>query len=592
VTSNLRPSSAQIPAKFQQAVECLKKGQLATARALCAEILKHQPNHADALHVAGVIALQSNDPRRAAELIGKALAVNPGNAAAHCNRASALQALNEWEAALDSYNAAIVHEPRFAEAYFNRGIVLHLLKRPDDAVASHSRAIALKSDFAAAYFHRGIALQELRQSEAALASYNQAIGVKPDYAEAHLNRGVVLRDLDRLEAALASYDQAIAINPRFAAAYSNRGNVQRQLGRWNAALASFDAAIAIEPDRAEAHCNRGNLLNELNRLDEAVASYDRAIAINGQYVEAHCNKAVAHLLAGDFAHGWVNYEWRRKRHPRRFAQPLWQGKKSIAGKTILIYSEQGYGDTLQFCRYIPRVAALGAQVIFEAEEPLMGLMATLPGVSQLVAKGNALPAFDCHCPLLTLPFAFNTTLETIPAPTRYLRADAAKVERWRAKLGDETMPRVGLVWAGSTVRNNNRSIALAHWVSHLPAGFEYVSLQKEVPPEDQTLLRDHPQIVGVAQELNDFGDTAALCECMDLVISIDTSVAHLCGALGKRTWVLLPFNPDWRWLLHRDDSPWYPSATLYRQATLGDWSGVYARIHEDLTRAFPSHGER
>jgi len=556
VTSNTRPSSAEIPLKFQQAIDCLQRGQLASAQAICAEILKQQPNHVDALHVSGLIELQTNDPRRAVELIGKALALNPGNAAAHCNRGSALQALNDLEAALESYNQAIVNDPRFAEAYFNRGIVLHLLKRPDDAVASHSRAIALNSGFAAAYYQRGRVLQELNQ----------------------------------LQAALASFDHAVAIDTKYAEAYLIRGNVQRQLGQWQAALASFDAAISIQPNFAEAHCNRGNILNELNQLEAAVASYDRAIAINDRYVEAYCNKAVAQLLAGDLDNGWINYEWRRKRHPGNFSQPPWLGKESIAGKSILLHSEQGFGDTLQFCRYVPLVSALGAQVIFEVDGPLMSVMASLEGISCLVEKGGVLPSFDYQCPLLTLPLAFKTRVETIPAPTRYLRADTARVERWQGKLGETTKPRIGLVWTGSTVLNNNRSIALAEWIPQLPPGFDYVCLQKEVRPEDRSVLRAHPRIASFPDELDDFGDTAALCECMDLVISIDTSVAHLSGALGRKTWILLPLNPDWRWLLNRDDSPWYPSVTLYRQAKLGDWSGVLETVNAQLIQAFPSHG--
>jgi tetratricopeptide (TPR) repeat protein len=554
VTTHSRPSSAQIPTKFQQAIDCLQRGHLASAQTLCIEILKQQPNHVDALHASGLIALQTNDPRRAVELIGKALALNPKDAVAHCNRASALQALNELDAALESYNQAITHEPRFAEAYFNRGIVLHLLKRPEDAIASHSRAIALKPDFAAAYYQRGM----------------------------------VLQDLDQLQAAIASYDRAIVIDPRNAGAYLNRGNVQRRLDQWDAALASFEAAISIQPNFAEAHCNRGNVFNELNQLDAAVASYDRAIAINDGYVEAYCNKAVAQLLAGDLDNGWINYEWRRKRQARNFSHPPWLGGESIAGKRILLHSEQGFGDTLQFCRYVPLVSALGAQVIFEVDEPLMSLMAGLKGVSHQVAKGGSLPAFDYHCPLLSLPFAFRTKLESIPSPTRYLRADTARVERWRGKLGARTRPRIGLVWAGSTVRNNNRSIAPADWIPLLPPGFDYVCLQKEVRPEDQSLLRAEPEIASFPDELDDFGDTAALCECMDLVISIDTAVAHLSGALGRKTWILLPFNPDWRWLLNRDDSPWYPSATLYRQAKWGDWSSVLSRVNARLIQAFPS----
>jgi tetratricopeptide (TPR) repeat protein len=606
--------------KFQRAIDCLQRGKLESARALCDDILKRRPKHAGALHVAGLVALRAGHPRRAIELIDRALTLNPTDAAAHCNRAAALQALGELAAALEGYSQAIVCDPEFAEAYCNRGIVLGLLNRPDDAVASLSRAIGLRPDFAAAYYHRGlvlqglgrwesalasydraiaaeaghseacfnrgVVLQALNRADEALASYDRAIAINPRFAEAHSNRGVALHELNRLPEALASCDRAIAINPRHAEAYCNRGNLLRRLERWDAALASYDAAIDIWPDCAVAHCNRGNVLSELNQPAAAVACYDRAIEIDGRYVEAYCNKAVAQLLAGDFEDGWRNYEWRRQRQPRTFSQPSWQPDVPLAGQTILLHAEQGFGDTLQFCRYVPLVSALGGQVILEVPRPLKTLLANLGGVSQLVATGDALPAFDYQCPLMSLPLAFNTRIESIPAPSRYLSADAARVGRWRAKLGEANRPRIGLVWSGSAVRNNNRTIALAEWMQHLPQGFDYVCLQKEIPPPDRGALRAGPEILDVAGELEDFGDTAALCECLDLVISIDTSVAHLSGALGRKTWILLPFNPDWRWLLGRADSPWYPTAALYRQERLGDWRRVFERVRADLLRTF------
>ena len=444
--------AAALPAKLQQANTFHQRGQLATAQALYEDILRVQPRHFDALHLLGVIAAQTKNPAKAANLIGKAIEI----------------------------------DARHAEAHFNRG------------------------------------------------------------------------------------------------------NVLKQLEQWNAALAGYDRAIAIKPDFSEAHFNRGFVLKELGQVDAALASYNRGIAIQPGFAEGHHNRAIAWLLGGNFEAGWVEYEWRwkSKRGPhtpekRPFPQPLWLGKESLAGKTILLHSEQGLGDTLQFCRYAKRVAGLGAKVILEVQPPLLTLLAGLEGVSQLVGRGDALPGSDYQCPLLSLPLAFNTALHDIPSAARYLQSDPAKIAHWHTVLGEKRRPRIGLIWSGNPAHTNdhNRSIPLANLMDHLPAECQYIGLQKELREADVGCLNANPAIVNFAE---DFSDTAALCECMDLVISVDTSVAHLSAALGLKTWILLPFNPDWRWLLDRNDSPWYPSVTLYRQQQSGDWSGVLKQVAADL----------
>jgi hypothetical protein len=294
--------------------------------------------------------------------------------------------------------------------------------------------------------------------------------------------------------------------------------------------------------------------------------------------------------------GWHDYEWRWKSpkgpnftERRSFSQPLWIGKDSIAGQTILLYGEQGLGDTLQFCRYATLVSALGATVIVEAQPPLLGLLGSLKGVSRVVAKGDSLPSFDRHCPLLSLPLAFKTTMGSIPGANPYLFSDPNKVASWQARLGEKSRPRIGLAWSGNPrqVNNHNRSLSLSDLIAHLPPRFQYVSLQKEVPEDDRNVLERSPSLLNVADHLQDFSDTAALCECLDVVISVDTSVAHLSAALGRPTWVLLHHNPDWRWLLERDDSPWYPTVTLHRQRRYGNWPDVIERAAAALDRGFP-----
>jgi hypothetical protein len=339
------------------------------------------------------------------------------------------------------------------------------------------------------------------------------------------------------------------------------------------------------------------LLQEVRQWEAALASCNRAIAIKGDYADAYFNRSIVRLLQGDFENGWIDYEWRPKhlggaddRERRVFPQPRWLGAPWLAGKTILIYCEQGLGDTLQFCRYAGLLAASGATVILEVQAPLAALLGGLQGVSQVFTRRDPLPDFDYHCSLLSLPLAFKTDLRTIPAAPQYLRANASKVSKWRAKLGEKSNIRIGLMWSGNpgNKRDQYRSIRLSELLLHLPTEFQYVSLQKEVREVDRETLRS-TQIMHFADEQQDFTDAAALCQCMDLIVSVDTSIAHLSGALGKETWVLLSSTPDWRWMLDRIDSPWYPTATLYRQdPTDAGWGAVLERLGADLRQRFTS----
>jgi tetratricopeptide (TPR) repeat protein/ADP-heptose:LPS heptosyltransferase len=587
------PGHALIASTLRDALALHQRGQLVQAQAKYQELLELQPAHVDALNLLSVIALQTGNHASALNLLGRAIELDPGNAAFHFNRGTVLQALHKPDEALSSYDRALEIKSDYAESHCNRGLVLAQLKRWDAALASYDRAVAIKPEFAQAHFNRGIVLEKLERWEQALSSYERAVSLEPGFAEGYCNRGLVLAQLDRWDAALASYDAAIAIKPIFAEAHFNRGLVLSKLEQPGPALASFDRAIELKADFAEAYYNRGLVLAQLKQVAASLSSYDRALELKPGYAQAHQNRSWMLLLSGDLARGWIDYEWRWKdtnganiQHMRTFGRPLWLGDTSIAGKTILLHAEQGLGDTLQFCRYVKRVADLGASVILEIPPPLAALLENLEGVSILITHGRALPDFDCHCPLLSLPLAFKTTLDSIPGSPNYLSADPAKIAQWRGMLGNPRAPRVGLAWRGSTLHKNdhNRSIPLAEIVEHLPAGFEYVSLQKELQEADRLVLESHPHIVNQVDALNDFGDTAALCACMDVVICVDTSVAHLAGALGKRTWILLPHHPDWRWLQDREDSPWYPSVTLYRQADAGDWQGVLGRIHADLVR--------
>jgi tetratricopeptide (TPR) repeat protein len=625
-----------IPQKLQHAILCHRSGRLVEAQAIYEEILRMQPGNFNALHLLGVISAQNKQPQKAVELISKAIQVAPNNATAHCNKASALVELGQYDAALASYDRAIALRPDYGEAYFNRGDLLIDLGRADAALASFDRAIAIRADFAKGHSRRGDVLMRLQRWDEALLSYDQALALQPDVAEAHLNRASVLWHLNRLTEAVASYDRALALKPDIAEAYSCRGAVLNNLGQWEAALASCDRAVAIRPDFAEGHANRGCSLLGLHRLDAALESFDRAIqikpdlgaaytnrgtvrlrqnqveaaicdfdaaiAIDPSSAKAHFARAMALLLKGDFSRGWLDYEWRWKegdgallQKSSTFLQPRWLGGESLAGKTILLHAEQGLGDTIQFCRYVKQVATLGARVILQVPRSLATLLAGLEGVAELVAEGTALPPFDCYSPLLSLPLALKTTLASVPAQVPYLRSSSIRKRYWNERLGERLKPRVGLVWSGGHrpgqpklwSTNDRRNIPLAKLAALRHPALEFYSLQLGQSAEAelaylQAAHWDGPRMQDFTSELHDFAETAALIEQLDLVISVDTSVAHLAGALGKPVWILNRFDTCWRWLLDRQDSPWYPTARLYRQERPGDWEGVVERVRKDL----------
>ncbi|MBI3372651.1 MAG: glycosyltransferase family protein [Betaproteobacteria bacterium] len=483
------------------------------------------------------------------------------------------------------------------------GVIAHQGGKNEIAVQLIDRALTIKPDYAEALNNRGAVLRELKRYEEALASYDQALTIKLDYAEALSNRGNVLHDLTRYEEALASYDQALAIKPNYADALSNRGNVLHDLKRCEEALASYDKALAVKPDYTEALCHRGAALHDLKRYDEALDSYDKAQTIKPEYADAHWNESLCRLLIGDFERGWEKYEWRWKSGSlsakREFLRPLWLGKEDITGKTILLHAEQGLGDTLQFCRYAPLVSALGAKVLIEVPSSLKSLLATLKGVSQIVAIGESLPEFDFHCPLMSLPLVFKTNLESIPADIPYLHPEKVAVRAWEERLSGFDGLRIGLVWAGSPrkeQRNANvldrlRSIPLAAFESFgTIEGMRFYSIQMGPPEKELSELKAQgwsgPEVMDFTCELDDFSDTAAFTACMDLVISCDTSMVHLAGAIGKPVWILSRFNGCWRWLVDRDDSPWYPTARIFRQSGIGDWHNVIGKVQQRL-RSFP-----
>lgn len=543
--------------RLTEALAAYNSGRAADAAQVCREILAVEANSFDALHI--LAAAQSK--------------------------------LGEYEAALPNYDRAVALQPKHLDALSGRGFVQLQLKKYEDAVASYDRAIALKPTVATWFFNRGNALRELKRFDDALESFARAVTLTPSLAEAHNNCGNILKHLDRHEEAIVAYDRALAARPAYPDALWNYGRCLNSQYKFSEALAKFDQALALQPDHVEALWSRGYTLAMIGRHEDEISHYERAFATYPDHAGMRVNHAVTSLLLGDFANGWIGYEWRKKvpeQWPFTFAGPRWTGKEAIKGKTVLLHHEQGLGDTIQFCRYVPQLAARGARVVLQVQKPLQALVRSLAGSPRIVASGDSLPEYDFHCAMLSLPLAFATRLDSIPSATPYLRAPAFAVGRWRSRLGPKFGSsknlRIGLVWSGNPkyLNDRNRSVPLEDLVPLLKSNMTFVSLQKELRQGDAETIAQHTNLIHFGGDLHDFSDTAALVDQLDLVISVDTSAAHLAGAMGKPLWMMLPYVPDWRWLLQRDDNPWYPTARLFRQDTTRQWGSVVGKIQSAL----------
>ncbi|HVE10804.1 MAG TPA: tetratricopeptide repeat protein [Paraburkholderia sp.] len=560
----------QIEALLQQAVALQQNGALAEAEEMYRELLAARPRHFDALQLLGALMLQQGRLEEGAAQLQRALEIDAKQPALHSNLSYALNALQRPTEALASANRALALQPRFADALNNHGTALASLERPHDALTSFDKALEVAPQMASAWNNRACTLRDLNRPQDALASCERAIELQPAYAQAWSNRANALSDLDHAADARASYLQALQIAPDFADAWNNLGLTLIDLGEHAAALAAFERALELNPNDVECRWNRSNCLLRMGRLAE----------------------------------GWPEYEvrWQRRwigARPRAFAQPLWLGDFPLEGKTILLHAEQGLGDTLQFCRYATQVARLGATVLLEVPAPLTRLLQNLEGVGQVIEEGAPLPDFDCHCPLLSLPLALRTTVESIPAAASYLQASPADLARWTQRIGprEPGSLRVGLVWAGGDRphvpelrrTDRRRSLRLETFAPllNLPQ-VRFYSVQKGEAAQQAVSLNAQlsaaQQIIDFTDDIADFADTAALIEQLDLLISVDTSTAHLAGALGKPVWIANRVDTCWRWLLERDDSPWYRSATLFRQQRLGQWDDVIEALADALAK--------
>jgi len=530
-----------------------RQGRPAEAEERFRQVLKKIPDQPDALFFLGLIKLGQHKLADALKLMSKALKASP----------------------------------RFAEAQFVSGSILNLLGRPQEALAAYNRALAIKPDHVNALNDLGNTLKLLGRPEEALLAYDKAIAAAPDVAISYNNKGTALAELKRFGEAIENYDRALTLKSDYAEAHNNRGGALLVLSDPDQALKSFERGLALRADYAEAINNTGIALQGLNRHHEALTWHERALALNPNNANAHVSLANACLALGHYEQGWAEYEWRwwtNDLAPFRKtlrSQP-WTGEQSLENKSILLYAEQGYGDILQFSRYVPMVAKRGARVILELPRPLMALFDSLAGVSQLICRGDKPPTTDFHCPLLSLPRAFRTGLSTIPAETPYLKAPADRIAKWQDRLAGCSGRKIGVAWSGRQYPRN-RSIPLASFdrLFSLP-GQTFISLQQELPDAEASRLAEHASVLHFGAELQDFADTAGLIACLDLVMSIDTSTAHLAGAMGKPLWLMLLFGSDFRWLVDRDDNPWYPTARLFRQPNVGDWESVVNRLQREL----------
>ncbi|MBD2069380.1 tetratricopeptide repeat protein [Leptolyngbya sp. FACHB-671] len=597
-----------------------QSGRLAEAEQAYRQILAEHPDYTEVWHFLGMTFHQAGRLLDAMACYQRALSFKPDNPFVHNNLGVAHRAQGQFDLAIAHYQQALALKPSYPEVHNNLGNLFRQTGDLEQAIAHYQQAISLAPRYAEAHNNLGMVRQDQGEFEQAIAHYQQALTLKPNNADIHNNLGNALQGLKKFEAAIACYQKALALQPENFTFYNNLGAALQELGQLTKSVQVYRQALTLKPDYVDAHYNLGNTLKDLKKLDEcvtcyrqaialkpdyadaynnlglalceqgkiaeSVAAYQQAISLQPDYADAHLNRGLSLLLAGELAQGFEEYEWRwQVKGPNfkslpAFTQPMWDGSY-LNGKTILLHTEQGFGDTIQFIRYAPLIAERGGRVIVECQEALIRLLQTVPEINQVIAKGTPLPEFHVHAPLLSLPHIFGTTLNTIPAQIPYLKAPASDLHL-------DAPPdrfKVGIVWAGSPDHRSDRdrSCSLNQFVKLLEVpNVQLYSLQKGARTADLTQLPNASTIEDLSPQLKDFADTAAAMMQLDLIITVDTSVGHLAGALGRPVWVLLSFAADWRWMCDRSDSPWYPTLRLFRQPTPGDWDSVLTETIQTL----------
>ncbi|TKC91563.1 tetratricopeptide repeat protein [Trinickia terrae] len=621
---------------FDRAYAAHSAGRLADAERDYRAALEADPAHVDALHLLGVLHHQQGKHAEAADLVRRAVDLRPNDAALQLNLGNALKALGQLDGAIERFRNALTLAPEFALAHYNLGNAYSAAGRHEDAAIAFERSLRFKPDDASTYNNLGNALHALGRHSDAIGAFSRALELRPRHAGALNNLGMSLAALGRSDEALAQFRAAVAAEPRFVAAHFNLGNALDAVGRHDEAVPAFEAALALHAPFPPALFGLGNALAALGRHAEAVQrfelavgldpafclawlnlgtshhalgtheaalrAFDQALRLRPELASAHMNRALTLLTLGDFARGLPEYEWRLKALAgadtldcSAAALPRWHGEP-IGDRTLLVKAEQGFGDTLQFIRFLPLVRERTARVVIEVQPELMPLVAPLGAQwhVKVVERGAPRPAADLYCPLLSLPLALGMTADTLPSRMRYLDVPKDYQRRWRGSLGGHAKRKIGLAWSGRIQAGENRAIPLAA-LDPLFAleGIDWIVLQRDLSAAERHALDTHPRAASIhrfddqfaGRRIGDFADTAAIVDRLDAVVSIDTSIAHLAGALGKRLWLMLPLAADWRWFVGSDTSPWYPSARLVRQNTPGAWEEVIDTIAQEVRDA-------
>lgn len=575
---------------YNRGVALAMQQQLADAVAAFEQALAAEPDYADVHYGLAMTLQRQGDFARAETHYQRALSLRPAWAEAASSLGSMFQAQGDLSRAAQMYEQALAANPNYAEAIYNQGTLLKQQNAIEPAIEKYRRAIVIKPDFPEAHYNLGTLLQQTERLEEAAAAYREAVRLRPGYTLALNNLGNVYRDLGQTDEAITCYERALDIEPASSQAQLNLGSAWQEKGQLERTLACYERAMQANPESAEVFNNLGTALQELDRDAEALACFDRSVQLGPEFAEPRHNRALLHLSRRRFAEGWADYVWWlkcKKCVKRAFDSRLWDGSP-LPGGTLLIYAEQGYGDTLQFVRYLRRVRTLANKVVLEVQPPLVPLLKA-SGFDEAVACGEPLPRHDAHYPLMQLPALFKLTEAELTDEVPYVMADPALVKTWRARLSDVRGFKVGIAWQGNPKYSGDarRSIPLVEFAPLAAIdGVRLVSLQKGFGAEQVAGVKDKFSIHELGPELDldrrAFMDTAAVMQVLDLIITSDTAVAHLAGALGVPTWLATSTNPDWRWFREGDGSPWYPSFRLFRQSRAGQWSDVFLRMADEL----------
>ncbi|MDP6595415.1 MAG: tetratricopeptide repeat protein [Candidatus Poribacteria bacterium] len=567
-----------------QAISLHQEGNLKEAEKKYDYILKIDPTHAVSLNLLGVVLSQTNRHHDAIDLIRQALAINPEYTEAYNNLGMALQATKQLDSAIDSYLCSLKLDPHFISGHYNLGNTYKERDRFDEAIDSYCKTLALNPRHLSAYINLGIVYREQGKFTEAINCYQRALELDPNFADTHNNLGNVYREQEKFVEAINCYQRALELDPNFADAHNNLGNVYREQGKFAEAINCHQRALELDPNSGTIHNSLGIFHKDLGKVDEAIECYQRALELKPTNPQINTNLAMTLLLKGDFENGWKLNEWRLKQQQRDFLQPFWDGS-SFEDKTLLIYSEQGLGDTIQFVRFLPTLAKMGNKIAIQCQDQLKTLLQPLESLSHLVGVFNStdkLPHFDICLPLMSLPYVLGISHpDKIPNYVPYLYPNQDNCY----DLPNSPNLKVGLVWAGNPSHKNDRyrSIELKQFIPlfKIP-DCEFYSLQVGERVSELRIIDKERSIVDLGEKFADFSDTASALSQLDLLISVDTSVAHLAGAMAKPVWNLLPANPDWRWLLDREETPWYPTMRLFRQKELGQWDDVIEKIRLEL----------